>query len=131
MYENEQIRLHKSILDQAKVYLEDADEFYPFGAVIEKHTDRLKPISIYREEKIPNSSDMFKDLETFLIQAIKDNKYTGAGIGVDVMIKVQNEDSEIDRSAIQISFYFSKETRILYYLYFKERNKYIFVEYEM
>ena len=54
--------LKKNILDRARYYLEEANEFFPFGAAIGKNGD-IRPIGIYFGEDYPDAIDVLKKLE--------------------------------------------------------------------
>ena len=43
-----------SILQQAKYFLEQAGEFYPFASIIDKENN-LRPVSLHSEEEYPDS----------------------------------------------------------------------------
>jgi hypothetical protein len=118
--------LNANILDQAKFYLEDADEFYPFGCLLfEDNT--LKPISIFWGDDYPDPTDVLIKLEEELTKKVKAGKNLIAAIGIDVFINVIDEK----KSALEIRI-LDKDSIIKYYfLYFKEDDIYRFENYTL
>jgi len=57
-FEKNEERLINNVLEQAKYFLEDADEFYPFGASITKN--ELRPMSAYDGNEYPKSVDLIR-----------------------------------------------------------------------
>jgi hypothetical protein len=114
-----------TIIGQAKYFLEDADEFYPFGSAITKD-NKLRPIGIYLDDDNPSSSRVLDALKYSLFEGLKRKDYLLAAIGVDVFIKIDNEK----KSALQIKVYDqnAKEIKDSIFHYFKQNGTYIFQE---
>lgn len=120
--------LKKNILDQAKYYLENANEFFPFGAAIDKNDD-LKPFGIYFGEDHPTALDVLKKLEKSLENAIENNEYLFAAIGLDIYLNTNMSKTIEKKTALEIRFYCKQSTpKKYYFLYFKKGNKYLFEE---
>lgn len=115
--------IKNNIVAQAKYYLEQANEFYPFGAVINKNHE-LKPVSVYFEDDTPNAIDVLNKLENALREGIKNGEYISAGIGVDVYVKIDQEK----REALEIRFFEEDKIVKSYFLYFKKQGQYYFQE---
>lgn len=110
-----------NILLQAKHYLNSADEFYPFGTVIDKDQN-IKPVSFYSGEEFPDSNDVLKNLEEALKKGIDKKDYLSAAMGVDVYLKVNNDK----KTAIEIKLYRSAAASKLYFIYYKKDGEYFF-----
>lgn len=115
------INIKINIVAQAKYYLEQANEFYPFGAVINKNHE-LKPVGIYFEDDTPNALDVLNRLENALTEGIRKGEYISAGIGVDVYVKIDQEK----REALEVRFFEDEKMTNSYFLYFKKRRAILF-----
>lgn len=113
--------LTNNIIAQAKLYLEDADEFYPFGTVIDKGHN-IKPVSYYGGKEYPDSTELLEKLEEVIKAGIANSDYLVAAIGVDVFVTVNSEK----KTALQIRFYSSGSALILYFIYYKKDGEYFF-----
>jgi len=129
--ENEKSELLKNnILAQTKYYLEDANEFFPFGAVIDKN-DRLKPISIYSEKDIPDSQVLHDQLKVALKKGLKNGDYLIAAIAIDVYINNSLNNEISKRTGVQITFHYSNANESAsIYLYHKNEDGYSFEYYD-
>lgn len=87
--------LVQTILAQAKLFLEDADEFYPFGTVLTKENE-LKPCGVFLEEDCPSSSHVFSLLESAILKGIAANQYLSAAIGLDVLLNDGDPGSALE-----------------------------------
>lgn len=119
--------LKKNILDQATYFLEEADEFFPFGATIDKN-DNLKPVGISLEEDDPNAIEVLKKLETALTERIDKYECQYAAIGLDVYINTNTSKGIAKKTGLEIRFYSKDSKSIYYFLYFKKEGKYFFEE---
>jgi hypothetical protein len=119
--EKEYERLKENVILQARYFLENADEFYPFGAAIDKNYE-LKPIGIYFGEEYPSCVDVFNRLENALKDGIKKNHYLLAAIGMDVYITVDKKK----QTALEIIVYNEDTVKKYHYIYSKSGDKYIF-----
>jgi hypothetical protein len=120
--------LVKNILDQANHYLNDAGEFYPFGAAISSQGE-LTPIGVYLENDFPKSNEVLEILENVIRKWIEDDEYKVAAVGIDVFIK-SNRDGEVEKvSAVEVRLYpMYPELSSRFFAYTKEKGKYIFTE---
>ncbi len=92
--------LIKNIKDQAKVYLQDAGEFFPFGAKLMSNGEII-PVGVY-VENYTNSQELVGLLEKAAIEEIKKEGVLWYAIGIDVnvdsknalMIKLTNDGKE-------------------------------------
>jgi hypothetical protein len=114
--------LIKNILWQAKIFLDDAGEFYPFGSAITKE-GVLKPFSFYMDEEHPNSTEMFHQLSSAVLRAIESGEYKAAAIGLDVTID--------GRDGMEIRIYEAEGETLFRFLVYKDENGYSFEEMEL
>lgn len=126
MNRNEFVEIKDNIVAQAKYFLENADEFYPFGAVVNKE-NKLKPVGIYLEEDNPASKVVLIELEKALKNGIDANEYLIGAIGVDVYLTVNNEK----RNALEVRIYTHDMFEKYYYLYLKDDDGYSFHEHKI
>jgi hypothetical protein len=109
------------MLAQAKLFLEDASEFYPFATAINKDNN-IKPIGVYFENDNPKSSEVFNLLEKAIQENVNEGTYISAAIGMDVYVT----NNGVKRTAIQIFFYSKAECFSEVHLYDKTEQGYIF-----
>src|SRR5687768_16461934 len=93
-----------SILQQAKYFLEQAGEFYPFGSIIDNE-NRIRPVSLYSQDEYPDSGKILMDLENVLINGIHVNRILLAAIGADAYIKGDTNTNNAQQSALEIRLY--------------------------
>lgn len=110
------------VLSQAKLFLDDAGEFFPFATAIDKNNN-IKPVGVFFENDNPNSSEVFNFLEKVVRQNLSNGVYISAAIGLDVYITNNGEK----RTAIQITFYSKNESRSEIHLYVKNEAGYSFL----
>ncbi|MEO7922434.1 MAG: hypothetical protein ABIR30_02065 [Chitinophagaceae bacterium] len=115
----ENTKLKENIIDQAKYYLENANEFYPFGGALKNN--RIIPIGVYIDDERPESHKIFEILQRQILMGLKMGEYEIAAIGLDVFFKNTHP-------CLQIILYHFEKTDNFYYLYTKEENKYLFKE---
>ena len=116
--------LINNVLSQAKYYLDEADEFYPFGAAIDNNNS-VRPIGIFFDEDHPESLQVFTKLQEAIKQKISIGEYEFAAIGMDVYINSDN-NSKGKISAIQINTYSKNSTDTTYFKYEKSDSGYVF-----
>lgn len=111
------------LMGQAKYFLEEEGEFYPYGTVIDADL-QIKPLGYYSEEEYPEPAQVLNDLETAVREGLSSGKYLAASIGVMVMIKGEenkeddNEASDGMKSAMQVRIYSADgNMNILYSVY--------------
>lgn len=117
--------LTNSVLQQAKVFLEDADEFYPFGSVIDKN-EAIKPISVYWGEEFPNSTEVLIKMEEVVSQGIRLHDYIAGAIATDVYIKTNTSSGIVKKVALELRLYQENFSVTNYFHYYKENNQYYF-----
>lgn len=111
--------LTDSVLQQAKLFLEDADEFYPLGSVIDRN-QVLKPVSFYPGEEYPEAVEGLSKLQEAIKQGIAKGDYIGAAIGVDVYIRLDNPPAREKCEALELRIYQGGKCSVTYYTYFKK-----------
>jgi hypothetical protein len=100
-------------LFQAKYFLNDAKEFYPFGTLL--LTDgTLKPISAYLEGEYPDSSQLLKILEQDLAKRLLNKEILACAIGVDVYYRTSLDKEKV--TAIEIRYADIEGSSINWYL---------------
>jgi hypothetical protein len=124
-HSNEFAQILKNILQQAKYYLEAADEFFPFGAVLDEGST-LHPLGVYSEDEQPDSTMLLNQLESAIVTGIEKEVYKAGGIGIDVYLKV-NDFSE-KKTAIKIKLFSMQASATHYFYYFKTKDGYSFEE---
>ena len=105
----EEMLLTENLKAQAKYFLEDAGEFYPFGAALDLQ-NKIKPLSVYLNEEFPTSEMVFKELEIAIKKKLDDGNYIEAAIGFDINIKNNKGMS----SALRVKI-FSRDDKEKYY----------------
>lgn len=117
--------LKTTILSQAKYFLEESGEFYPFAFVISKE-NRIKPIGAYFEGDYPSSAAIVELLEKTVFDGLKKKEYLLGAVASDVFTNIDNEQ----RSALQIRIYDgdANEVSSTFYSYFKKVESYFFRE---
>jgi hypothetical protein len=115
--------LTENILWQAEYYLNDCDEFYPFGCGINVNSE-LKPFSVYWGNDHPKSANVIDELENAIKSQINLKIYEAAAIGVDVYLNLPNS---MDKgTAIQIRYFPSGISEEKLFRYSKIDGKYHF-----
>ena len=93
--------LTNNILSQARYFLTEAGEFYPFGAAINMRQE-LRPVGFYMEEEYPEANEVLKLLEQRLRKGIEQKEYSMAAIGIDVHVNTLVDDEIEQKPAIQV-----------------------------
>lgn len=78
-----------NIINQAIAFLNDADEFYPFGAKLLINGDVI-PVGVYTDN-YTDSQKLIKILEKDASEEFKNGNVIGYAIGIDV--RVDDEDA--------------------------------------
>jgi hypothetical protein len=99
--EKEINRLIDNIMDQARCFLTDGGEFYPFGSVI-KPDRSIVPLGVYLENDHPDSTEVLQILEESIKSRLLKREAIVAGIGLDVLYKPAGESEKIDALKIMI-----------------------------
>lgn len=123
-------KIQKNILAQAKYFLDDADEFFPFGAAIDKN-DIIKPIGIYSEDEQPDSQILYEQLEASLKNGLMVGEYLMVAIALDVYVHVSQNRKKEKAAAIQIKFFSHENELESCHLYKRTSAGYSFEPYEM
>jgi hypothetical protein len=105
--------LIRMLLEQAKLFQLEANEFYPFGGLINKSGD-IVPLGVYMENDHPDSHEVIQLLEKAILEKIDAGEAKLAAICADVFYKAANEN--IKKSAIQIRVVSETRDSIDYYL---------------
>lgn len=112
-YEDLVERLKESIISQAKSYLEQFGEFFPFGAVIDKNNNR-SPLGVYLGDEHPPSTEVIQNLEEAFKAGIQEGEYIAIAMGGDVRTVPPGMKEKID--AIEIRVDVEDSGNINYYL---------------
>lgn len=105
------IALTNDIVAQAKVYLDDAGEFYPFSSVIDSE-DLLKPFSINNGDEFPLSETVIKELETALEAGFKSGRFLLGAIGIDSYLQLKDNKGKM--AALEVRILDSSGTIAIY-----------------
>ncbi|QEH41137.1 hypothetical protein [Chitinophaga sp. XS-30] len=107
---------------QAEVFLEDADEFYPFGAAFNRAGD-VRPMGVFLENDHPQSVEVSGLLEKAIDQGLSNGDYEVAAICLDVFLSSGNNKI----SAMEVRM-FRKGIRVkkCYIHYYKKKGEYFF-----
>lgn len=105
----------------AVAFLNDADEFYPFGVGIGRERD-IKSIGVYLENDYPESEEVLAVLERAIDKNLSNGEFMIAAIALDVYLSTANEKT----SAVEVRI-FTSENKIekLHIPYQKENGKYV------
>jgi hypothetical protein len=115
-----------NIVSQARFFLNDAGEFYPFGTVIKKD-GQLSPVSAYLGTEHPESLEVFKFLAESLKERIRRDEALVVGIGLDVFYSPREDVGKVD--ALKVMILTKEGNSVDYYLpYHKQNGQYTFGE---
>lgn len=95
-------QLKLNILRQAKHFLEEFGEFYPFGAGITSK-GQVKPIGVFFGDDFPKPLTVLHNLEQAIDDDIANGKYLAVAIGVNVRTKADNSNEFIDAIEVRIA----------------------------
>ena len=121
-------KLVESIILQAKYFLNDAGEFFPFGTSIDINGN-ISPIGTYSGNEHPKPIEVLKELEQGMQQMIGKRQYTGVAIGIDVRTVPPGGQEKVD--AIEIRVDHKREGSTNYYLPYEKLDNGTFIFYEM
>ena len=105
------------IVDQAKHFLADAGEFYPFGASLGAD-GILTPLSVLMDDDFPDSVEVLKILEREVPKRLTDKNAVAVAIGVDVIRSTEGPTKKSD--AIQIKILTAEGESAIYYVDYVE-----------
>lgn len=118
-------KIKENIIRQARYYLENMGEFYPFGAIIDRQNN-IKPLGVYFGEENPTSQLVIAHLEKAITERVNNGEYITGAIGIDVFIT--NSERE-KMTALEIREFSKEKTSVSHFIYTKDQNKYLFDEY--
>jgi hypothetical protein len=122
----EEEKLKNIIVEQAKFFLSEVGEFYPFGAMVNADGS-IVPLGVQLENDYPNLMEVILVLEEAIIDKLKNREAKIGGIGTDVNYKPINETEK--RSAIQIRILqVNGESKDFYLTYSNVNGKFIYEE---
>jgi hypothetical protein len=95
------VALTNNIVTQAKTYLDEAGEFYPFGSVIDSE-DKLRLFSIHSGDEFPLSETVIKELETALDAGFKSGRFLLGAIGIDSYLQLKDNKGKMTALEVRI-----------------------------
>jgi hypothetical protein len=121
-----------NVLFQAKTFLADAGEFFPFGSVIDRDGN-LKPVGIYFGDDHPQSTEVLERIEQAIIDGLKKHDYRIAAIGLDVAINTRINTVLERKDAVEIRIYEldTPQHKKFYYTYEKNESGYTLIEHKL
>ena len=93
--------IRDNIVAQAKVFLDEMGEFFPFGAVIDNN-HKLSPLGIHNGDEFPTSKDVIKDLEKVLAEGFKSGSFITGGIGLDIYLPLKDNAGKMSALEVRI-----------------------------
>lgn len=90
------------IFNQARFFLQEANEFYPFG-VYQNLSDEIVPIGVFLNDDHPSSQEVLSSLINIGNDLLDSGKATIVGFGVDVL--ADNPNTGIKCDAIEARIY--------------------------
>ncbi len=84
-------KLIELCISQARIFLRDAGEFFPFGVSMDVK-NRMHPIGVYVENENPESVEVVDILSKNILKGIKDGNYVCSGICIDVVVTKECEE---------------------------------------
>ena len=97
--QQEGLRLLKSIVDQARAFISDAGEFFPFASVLTEE-GAIRPYGLLDEDStIPV---YLSKLQSLLDTDIHQGKFVAYALGVNVRVTLTDEDRPVDAVEIRL-----------------------------
>jgi len=112
-------------LEQAKYFLENSGEFYPFGVIL-LPDGSLKPISVSIGEEYPDPNELITMLKNEIQKRLSTTEIIAGGIGVDVFIKSPKDG--VSLSAIEVKAIDKEGAKIAWYLPYFLQGKNVFYQ---
>ena len=78
-----------AIVVQARGFLEEMGEFYPFGTMIDAN-GKIYPMGIFIEDDNPPSNILIEMLEKQIVEGITSGVYIMGSIGIDIYLNPEN-----------------------------------------
>ncbi len=69
-------QLIDALMAQAKYFLDEAGEFYPYGSVLDVDL-QIRPVGFYSGEEYPEATEVLMQLETAVKEGLKNGKISG------------------------------------------------------
>jgi len=124
--QNDKERVIDVIKKQAKIFLLDAKEFYPFGTYINREND-IVPAAAHSASEFPASQELIDILERDFIEGIKNDDYKIAVLATDISIKKNG----LTRDGIEMRFFEpGKDVYSQYYTYTIKKDSVDFSDYQ-
>jgi hypothetical protein len=115
-------QLLDSLFAQAKYFLEEAGEFYPYGSVLDADL-QIRPLGFFSDKEYPEAKEVLMQLETAVKEGLKNGKYLAAVIGVDVSVATPEEGSSEKRHALQLHNYRGDEPVFIRYSIYEQTDE--------
>lgn len=118
--------IRENIILQANSFLNEAGEFYPFGAVINTKGE-MKPVGVYFGQEYPDATDVIDRLGLALYEGLENGNYKIVGMGIDIYLPAENEEK---RTAIEVRIMSINGLIAKFWLpyQFNQSNKVVFQE---
>lgn len=92
----ERSTLIEAIKENAKYFLEEAGEFFPF-AVCVNEDDQFVPIYLDEEEEFDSDESMIEELKFCVAKAIEEESFTSGAIAYDAVINPEGTEQDAIR----------------------------------
>jgi len=83
------------IIEQARAFLTDADEFYPFGTIVNAD-GTLSPIGVQIDNDHPESLKVLQILQESIIEWLKSKRAVAGAICLDVLYTAKGSSVKLD-----------------------------------
>lgn len=83
------------IIEQARLFLTDAGEFYPFGVIV-KIDGSLSPVGVQMDNDHPDSTEVLEMLQESILQSLKNKEAVAGAICLDVLYKPAGSKTKTD-----------------------------------
>jgi hypothetical protein len=115
----------ENVLDQAKYFLDNSDEFYPFGSIL-TNDGEIRPLGAFTGDDFPGSEELINVLEKSIKEGVQNHRYIGGGIAIDVFLTSGIKERI---NGIEIRLYNEELLEKCYFRYEKKGGEYFLFEY--
>jgi hypothetical protein len=93
--------IRKNILLQARYFLKEAQEFHPFGGVVDS-ANAQRTLGVSGTDEFPDANDVIDSLTTELRAGIIDGRYKIGAIGIDIYIPLKDNTGKVTALEIRV-----------------------------